>query len=129
MSKITIVDLEVRYHVGVPDEERANPQRLLLTVDMNLDFRSAAATDRVTKTIDYAEVAQKLLRFGEDRSWKLIEKVASDISDFILSEFQPDAVTVTVKKFPIPQAAYVSVSVTRNRTGSGVARRAGWGIP
>lgn len=129
MSKITIVDLEVQYRVGVPDEERANPQRLLLTVDMSLDFRSAVATDRVTKTIDYAEVAQKLLRFGEARSWKLIEKVAADLGDFILSEFQPDAVTVTVKKFPIPQATYVSVSVTRNRASSGVARRAGWGSP
>ena len=31
MSKITIVDLEVFYRVGVTDEERAKPQRLLVT--------------------------------------------------------------------------------------------------
>ena len=30
MSKITIVDLEVYYRVGVTDQERAQPQRLLV---------------------------------------------------------------------------------------------------
>ena len=47
MSKISIVDLEVFYCVGVTDEERAKPQRLLLTVEMSLDFpppRSATAS-------------------------------------------------------------------------------------
>ena len=50
MSKITIVDLEVFYCVGVSDEERATPQRLLLTVDMDFDFASAVLSDRITKT-------------------------------------------------------------------------------
>jgi len=129
MSKITIVDLEVQYHVGVPDEERAHPQKLLLTVDMTYDFSSAATTDRVTKTIDYFEVAQKLIKFGEGRSWRLIEKVATDLADLVLNEFHPEAVSVIVKKFPLPQAKHVSVSVTQSRTSTGAIKRAGWGIP
>ena len=129
MSKITITDLEVFCCVGVPDEERAKPQRLLITVDMNYDFSSAAATDRITKTIDYYQVSQQIIAFGKDRSWKLIEKTANDIAELVLGEFQPAAVTVTVKKFPIPQAAFVSVSLTKQRTGGGIVKRAGWGIP
>ena len=129
MSKITIVDLEVFYHVGVPDEERAKPQKLLITVDMAYDFSSAAVTDRVTKTIDYFEVAQRIIKFGEERSWKLIEKVATEIADLVLNEFQPEAVAVLVKKFPLSQAGYVSVSVTQTRRSSGDVKRAGWGIP
>lgn len=127
MSKIIIADLEVYYRVGVPDEERATPQRLLITVDMNYDFSSAATSDRITKTIDYYEVAQRILALGADRTWKLIEKVANDVADLVLSEFHPAAVTVIVKKFPIPQAMYVAVSLTKQRTGS--VKRAGWGNP
>lgn len=127
MSKITITDLEVFYCVGVSDEERAKPQRLLITVDMNFDFSSAAIADRITKTIDYFQVSQKLLDFGKERNWKLIERLASEISDMILSEFQPAAVNVQVKKFAIPQAAYVAVSLTKSRGGPGVVKRAGWG--
>ena len=63
MSRISIVDLEVFYCVGVTDEERAKPQRLLLTVDMSLDFSSASISDRIEKTIDYQQVVDELLKF------------------------------------------------------------------
>ncbi len=113
MSRITIADLEVHYCVGVTDEERAQPQKLLLTVDMSFDFSVAANTDRLTKTIDYFAVCQRLLEFGDGRSWRLIEKVAANIADMILSEFKPESVIVEVKKFIIPQARYVSVTWTQ----------------
>jgi dihydroneopterin aldolase len=48
--KISIVDLEVFYRVGVPDAERAQPQRLLLTVEMEFDFSAAAKTDSASPT-------------------------------------------------------------------------------
>ncbi len=115
MSKITIVDLEVFYNVGVTDEERAVPQRLLVSIDMSYDFSSAAVSDRIEKTINYNSVAQRILKHGEGRNWKLIEKLASNIADLVLAEFKPQAVMVEVKKFPIPQARHVSVTVTRAR--------------
>ena len=104
MSKISIVDLEVFYCVGTTDEERAKPQRLLLTVDMTHDYTAAAVSDRLEKTINYFEVAKELSQFGEGRSWKLIEKLSANIADHILAKHKPAAVTVQVKKFPIPTA-------------------------
>jgi FolB domain-containing protein len=115
VSKISIVDLEVFYRVGMPDEERAKPQRLLLTVEMDCDFSAAAKSDDIRDTVDYFAVSQRLLKFGDGRSWKLIEKLAADIANMILSKFKPKSVTVEVKKFPIPQARHVSVVVARKR--------------
>lgn len=102
--------------MGVSDEERAKPQRLLVSVDITFDFSVAAVSDRITKTIDYAEVADKLLNFGEKRSWKLLEKLAANIADYVLAEFKPQQVTAEVKKFSIPQAHHVSVIWTSKRT-------------
>src|SRR5881409_1422009 len=101
MAKITIVDLEVFYCVGVTEEERAKPQRLLLTVDMSFDFTSAALSDRIEKTINYNSVVQELLKFGDGRNWKLIEKLAANVADLVLAEYQPQGVMVEVKKFAI----------------------------
>lgn len=115
ISKITITDLEVFYCVGVPDEERARPQRLLVTVDMAFDVSSAATSDRIEKTINYQAVADQILKYGEGRNWKLIERLATNLADFVLSEHRPEAVFVEVKKFSIPQARHVSVSVTKTR--------------
>lgn len=115
MSRISIIDLEVFYRVGVPDEERARPQRLLLTVEMDYDFSKAAKSDSIAETIDYFAVSQRLLKFGDGREWKLIEKMAADIADLILAEFKPQNVTVEVKKFPIREARYVSAIISRKR--------------
>jgi len=113
LSKITIVDLEVHYCVGVTEEERAKPQRLLLTVEMNFDFSSASLSDGIEQTIDYYAVTQDLLKFGEGRSWKLLEKLAANIADLISTQYRPRAVLVEVKKFVIPQARYVSVTLSK----------------
>ncbi len=114
-DKISIVDLEVFYRVGVPDAERAQPQRLLLTVEMESNFTAAAKSDSIADTIDYYAVTQRLLKFGDGREWRLIEKLAADIADAILAGFKPVGVTVEVKKFIIPQARHVSVFVARKR--------------
>ena len=126
MSFITIVDLEVFYRVGISEEERAKPQRLLLTLDIKFDFSSAAVSGRIGRTIDYYEVTQRLLKLGETRNWRLIESVATDIAGKILSEFRPENVTVEVKKFSIPEARYVSVSLTKQRPLPDTYKRPMW---
>jgi len=112
-SKISIVDLEVFLHVGVPDAERATAQRLQLTLELEFDFSAAARSQNLADTIDYHAVCQRLLKFGDGRNWRLLEKLATDIANTILIEFKPTAITVEVKKFIIPEARHVSVSVTK----------------
>jgi len=113
MGQIVIEDLEVSYRVGVPDEERARPQRLLLTVKMELDFTRAAKTDSIAETIDYDHLARRLLGYGDGREWKLIETLSVELAATILMECKPKRVTVEVKKFVLPQARWVSVRVRR----------------
>ncbi len=113
LDQIIIKDLTVFYRVGVPEEERAEPQRLLLTVEMLVDFEKAARTDDLSKTIDYYTVSARLLGFGEGRSWRLIETLAVDIAEMVLKEFQPPSVSVGVKKFILTEARYVEVFITR----------------
>jgi len=113
MDTITISDLEVWYHVGVPDHERVQTQRLAITLRLVVDFRTAAAMDDVGATINYSEVARRIISFGDGRSWKLIETVAVELAEIILREFRPHSVTVEVKKFVLPNTRHVAVEVTR----------------
>ncbi len=111
MDVIRICDLEVFYHVGVPEEERAQPQRLLLDIEFRSDFTRAAAADDLTATIDYFEVTQWLLTFGAKREWKLIETLAREIATTLLKEHRPRSIRVEVKKFIILETRYVSAAV------------------
>jgi dihydroneopterin aldolase len=113
MDKIIVSDLEVFYQVGVTEEERSHPQRLLLSLELSHDFKAAAARDDLSGTIDYDSVCQRLLKFGDGCHWHLIETLAADIAAMILSDYGPAAVSVEVKKFVILQAHHVAVTVTR----------------
>jgi dihydroneopterin aldolase len=113
MDQIIIQDLEVFYRVGVPNAEREKPQRLSLTVTMDHDFQTAAAADAIEHTVDYQAVARRLLDFGKDRSWKLIETLAVQLAETILAEFKPRRVTIEIKKFVLREARSVGVRVTR----------------
>lgn len=115
MDRIAIHDLTVPGRVGVSKEERANPQRLALSVEMEHDFSGLA--DTLERTIDYQALSRRLEDFVRGRSWKLIETLAVQLAEMILREFKPARVTVEVKKFVIPQAGHVSVRVTRPAAG------------
>lgn len=116
MDKIIVKGLEVYYRVGVPEAERAQPQRLLLTLEMEHDCRAAAATDQLDQTIDYYAVTRRLLQWGEERSWRLIETLATDIAEMLRRDFGVTRVTVEVRKFILPEARYVAVRLTRPET-------------
>ena len=110
---ITIEDLEVRFHVGVPDEERAESQRLLITIRMTHDLGPSGANDNLAETVDYHAVSQAVKALGKARRWKLIEALADDICELVLEQFRPSAVRVEIKKYILPDARWVSVEMTR----------------
>jgi FolB domain-containing protein len=112
-DQIVIQDLEVFCRVGVPEAERARPQRLLLTIELERDFSAAARADDLAETIDYDLLSRRLAGFGEGRDWKLIETLAVDLAAMILREFRPVQVSVEVKKFVLPQTRWVAVRVSR----------------
>jgi dihydroneopterin aldolase len=111
MDRILIEELTVFFRVGVPEEERASPQRLAICVEMELDF--SAVADSLECTVDYHAVSRRVMNFGQGRSWKLIETLALELVAMILREFKPARVTVEIRKFILPEARHVAVRVTR----------------
>ncbi|HEY5298576.1 MAG TPA: dihydroneopterin aldolase [Verrucomicrobiae bacterium] len=115
MAKISMVDLELHYRIGISEAERAWPQRLLVTIDMELDVSAAIKSDNIRDTINYFNVAQVLFKWGKNREWNLIEKLVNEMADLILKKFQPESVTIELKKFPLPESKYISLTLTKDR--------------
>ena len=115
MDTITIKDLGVLCKIGVPDEERSKPQRLLITVEMSGEFSRAAQSDDIAHTINYYDVSQRITQLCATQSFKLIERLADQIATILLSEFGAQQATVEVKKFILSNARHVSFKLTRKR--------------
>jgi phosphoglycolate phosphatase len=112
-DEIRIEALELMARVGVPDLERAEPQRV--TVSMILQPRCSFddLSDDLARTIDYAAVCEDLRRFVAGRQDKLIETLAHEMAEHLLGRFRLSRVELEVRKFVLPETRYVAVRVFR----------------
>ena len=111
---IRIVDLEVMAHIGVPDEERRAPQRLLISLEMDVaSFAEAAKTDDLSRTVNYYEVAQRVKNIAGQRPRKLLEALAEEIAAEILRTYPVQKLVLEIKKFILPDAKFVAVRIER----------------
>lgn len=114
-DQILIEELELSACIGVPDEERAQPQRLTvsLVLEPKKDFRDLA--DKLARTIDYAAVCAELERFVSDRQDKLLETLAHDMAEHLLARFALRRVELELRKFILPQTRFVAVRIAREK--------------
>jgi dihydroneopterin aldolase len=110
---ISIAEIEVECRIGVPDEERSEPQRLLISLELETDFSVAAQADDLMKTIDYHAVWVCVKRICSDKERRLIETLAEEIAGGILMEFSPETVRVEIRKFILPETRHVAVRIER----------------
>lgn len=121
-DRITLTGLELfGYHGVFPDEKREG-QRFVVDVTVWLDVTAAAASDDLTGTVNYAELAALASDVVTGPARDLIETVAAEIADEVMRRYPVHAVEVTVHKpsAPIP-LTFADVSVTIRRS----IRRAG----
>lgn len=119
-DRIHIEGLEVRARVGVPDEERATPQRLVFNITLwpTQSMSATALKDDIARTIDYAAVCDETKKFVRARSDRLIETLADALAMRLLEVFPIHKVEVELRKFVLPEIDFVSVTVTRLRSAS-----------
>lgn len=117
LGTIRIEALHVDCIVGILDSERATPQRLLIDVELDTDFAPAAASERVTDTVNYAEVADRLCALAIEGRFRLVETFANRACELLLDSYpQLRRVRITARKPDIlPAASSVGVSLELRR--------------
>ena len=113
IDRIHIEQLEVQGRVGVPDSERAEPQRL--SFNMTLWPRIAELHDNIANTVNYSALAECAKEFVDQHDYKLIESLAEEMAAHLLARFNLRKIEIEVRKFVLPDANYVSATAVRER--------------
>lgn len=103
---------------GVLAEEKRDGQEFVVDLEIETSFGSAVAQDNLALTVDYSEVANRVVAVIEGDSCDLIETVCARILEMLLTIENVVAGKVTVHKpnAPLGVSFYgVSVSMTRQR--------------
>jgi dihydroneopterin aldolase len=112
-DEIHIEQLEVFARIGVPEEERAKPQRLTVSISFWPRQQACDLEDKIDQTVNYSAVAEETKSFVSDQSVSLIETLADRLAMHLLKTFPIQKVAVEVRKFALPDAKHVSANVTR----------------
>jgi dihydroneopterin aldolase len=98
VDRIAIRGLEAHAHHGVYDVERERGQIFRVDAVLELDSAPAAADDELAKTVNYAELAQRLHAVLTGEPVALLETLAQRLADVCLADPLVDAVEITVHK-------------------------------
>ena len=116
-AKIRIENLEVFAYHGVLPEEKENGQTFFVSLDLYFDSYLSGTYDTLEDTINYAEICNLTSEFMTSKKYDLIEAVAENLAEFLLTEFKLiDTIDVEIKKPDAPidlPFEYVSIQISR----------------
>lgn len=111
------------------DDERRDGQDFVVDVTVWIDLAAAAASDRLSDTYDYGVLARRAADIVGGPARDLIETVAAEIAEDVMTDERVLAVEVVLHKphAPIP-LTFTDVAVVARRSrrgGRGAIVRAG----
>jgi dihydroneopterin aldolase len=112
-DSIKVEELELFARVGVTDNERANPQRLTLTITAWPKKQFEDLEDDIGNTTNYSAICEVARDFARSRTDRLIETLVSKLAEELLRAFALEKVQLELRKFVLPDAEHVAVIVTR----------------
>ena len=114
-DRIEIIGLRVWGRHGVLPAERRVGQEFVIDVSLEVDVSAAAATDDLTRTVDYASLSDRLAAVVAGEPVDLIETLAQRLAEECLADDRVAAVDVAVHKPSAPVKVTVDDIVVRIR--------------
>jgi dihydroneopterin aldolase len=109
VNEILVNGLRVQTRIGVPDEERAKWQDIEIDLRIGLKKNFGEMADAISETIDYAAVCEAVRELALARPRQLVETLAEEISQLLLTRFGADSAEVEIRKFILPETRSVGV--------------------
>ena len=117
-DRIAVRGIRAHANHGVYAFERERGQLFLVDAVLELDTSAAAAADDLARTVNYADLAQKLHAVLSGEPVNLLETLAQRLADVCLAHDLVQAVEITVHKpdadLGVP-AADVTVAIRRQK--------------
>ena len=124
MDKVFIQGLEVETIIGVHAWEKRMPRPLILDLQLGVDTKPAAASDRVRDALDYQAVKDAVTLFVEKERVDLLETLAERLARKLFEEFPLDSIQLRITKpGAVVGVKAVGVEIERQRGDYAVCGR------
>lgn len=116
-DKVFIKNLVLPCNIGVTNEERRKKQNVIFNIEIYYDLKPAGITDDLNKTINYAEVQEKIVTAISNREFNLLESLAQTVASLILKDSAVSQVKMAVMKEKYGKKPLMGIEITRDQNG------------
>lgn len=114
MIKVKLNNMVCRGKHGCFESEKRNAQRFCITITLTLSSDSAGSSDALEDTIDWVLLREEVKAFVAEKSFNLLEKLATEIGALVMKREGVKDVRVHIEKLDAwggGEAGYPSVEV------------------
>ena len=116
MDKIFLRELRIETIIGFWEWERRIKQIVSIDLEIGTDARIAAASDAIAGTLNYEQLAQRLVEFVGAAEFQMVEALATAVGRIVVREFEAPWVKVSVAKpGAVPAAREVGIVIERTK--------------
>ena len=119
VDRIFIENLRLKCRIGVTEDERREPQVVILDVSLFRSLERAAITNSLDDTVNYREAMERISDFVSEGEFTLLESLAEGIAIRTLNQFGLDRVSVRIRKGKYSSEPSVGVEVERSANTEG----------
>ena len=98
MDLIFIKGLAIEAIIGIHEHERTQRQRVVLDLEMGTHSRLAAASEDISRTLDYQRISEAVLAFVQTSEFLLVETLAEEVTRLLRRDFSVPWVRLTLHK-------------------------------
>lgn len=116
MDKVFIQGLNIQTTIGFFAWEKEIKQTLVIDLEMAWDTSVAAKNDELAKTLDYADISEKIALFANQNPVDLLETLAERMAEYLISSYHIPWLKLTIgKPGAVHNAATVGVTIERGQ--------------
>lgn len=116
MDKVFIQGLAIQTTIGFYAWEKEIKQTLVIDLSMGWNTAQAAENDELAKTLDYAEISEKIAEFANQNPVDLIETLAERLAQFLMAHYHIPWLKLKIgKPGAVHNAQTVGVEIERGQ--------------
>lgn len=108
MDKVFIKGLSIQTTIGFFEWEKEIKQTLVIDLEMAWNTAHAAENDELARTLDYADISEKIALFANQNPVDLIETLAERLAAFLIERYHIPWLRLKIGK---PNAVHNAVTV------------------
>ena len=113
---VFVRDLECMAMIGIYDQEKIKPQRIIVNIDLSVQETDGPMADDISHVVSYEIIAKKVETILAEGHTNLVETLCEKIAQSCLKDKRVLAARVRVEKPDIiPNARSVGVEIERGR--------------